>query len=82
MPVGERKKLQEERLRYILGYAYDRVPFYRKSFDEEGINPSDFKKISDLSKFPTTSKLDLRDNYPFGLFALPLSQIQRLHASS
>lgn len=82
MPVGKRKKLQEERLRYILGYVYDRMPFYRKSFDKAGIKPSDFKMLSDLSKFPTTSKLDLRDNYPFGLFALPLSQIRRLHASS
>jgi phenylacetate-CoA ligase len=82
MPVGERKKLQYERLKHILEYAYDRVPFYQKAFDKAGIKPSDFRKLSDLSKFPTTSKLDLRDNYPFGLFALPLSQIQRLHASS
>jgi phenylacetate-CoA ligase len=82
MPAGERKKLQEERLRSILAYAYERVPFYRKTFDKAGIKPSDFKKLSDISKFPTVNKLDLRDNYPFGLFAVPLSKILRLHASS
>lgn len=82
MPVAERRKLQYDRLKYMLNYVYDRVPFYHNAFDRKGIKPSDFKKLSDLSKFPTVNKLDLRDNYPFGLFALPLSQVQRLHASS
>jgi phenylacetate-CoA ligase len=82
MPVAERKKLQYDRLKHVLNYVYDRVPFYRNAFDRKGIKPSDFKKLSDLSKYPTVNKLDLRDNYPFGLFALPLSRIQRLHASS
>ncbi len=82
MPVSERRKLQEERLKYILQYVYDRVPFYRKSFDKAGIKPLDFRRLSDLAKYPTVTKIDLRDNYPFGLFARPMSDIQRLHASS
>lgn len=82
MPVKERRTLQFERLKYILGYVYDRVPFYKRAFDKAGIKPADFKKLSDLSKFPTTVKTDLRDNYPFGLFAQPMSEIVRLHASS
>lgn len=82
MPIKERKTLQLKRLRHALNYAYENVPFYRKSFDSEGVKPSDFKQLSDISRFPTTSKLDLRDNYPFGLFARPLHDVQRLHASS
>jgi phenylacetate-CoA ligase len=82
MPIKERKQLQFERLRHILHFAYGKVPFYRRSFDRVGIKPSDFRELSDISRFPTTSKIDLRDNYPFGLFALPLGEIQRLHASS
>ena len=82
MPVAERRKLQYDRLKHMLNYVYERVPFYHNAFDRKGIKPADFKKLSDLSKFPTVNKLDLRDNYPFGLFALPLSKIQRLHASS
>ncbi|MCE5249503.1 phenylacetate--CoA ligase, partial [bacterium] len=82
MSIEERKKLQLERLKFILGYAYERIPFYKQSFDKQGIKPSDLKQLSDLSKFPTVTKIDLRDNYPFGLFAQPLENIQRLHASS
>jgi len=82
MTIPERKRLQYERLKYILNYVYDRVPFYKKKFDEIGIKPSDFKQLSDISKFPTTTKIDLRDNYPFGLFAQPMENIERLHASS
>jgi phenylacetate-CoA ligase len=82
MPDGKRKDLQFNRLHSMLQYVYDRVPFYQKSFDKAGIKPSDFKKLSDISKFPVTTKIDLRDNYPFGLFALPMEQIIRLHASS
>jgi len=82
MPVKERRELQFERLKHILNYVYENVPFYRKAFDREGIKPSDFKQLSDLAKFPTTTKLDLRDNYPFGLFAKPMEEIERLHASS
>ena len=82
MPVGERKKLQYDRIKHVLNYVYEKVPFYRKTFDKQGIRPSDFKQLSDLSKFQTVTKIDLRDNYPFGLFALSLSKVQRLHASS
>ncbi len=82
MTASERRQLQCDRLKHILHYVYDRVPYYQRSFDQMGIKPSDFKKLSDLSKFPTVTKIDLRDNYPFGLFAQPLANIQRLHASS
>jgi len=82
MPVSERKILQYDRLKYILGYAYDKIPFYRESFLKAGVKPGDFKQLSDLSKFPMITKIDLRDNYPFGLFAQPLENIVRLHASS
>ncbi len=82
MPDSERKELQLERLKYTLQYVYDRIPFYKKKFDETGIKPSDLKQLSDLGKFPTLTKIDMRDNYPFSLFARPLSEVVRLHASS
>lgn len=82
MPVKERRTLQFERMKYILNYVYDKVPFYRRAFDSIGIKPSDFKQLSDIARYPTTTKLDLRDNYPFGLFAQPMENIERLHASS
>jgi len=82
MSNKERTQLQFERLKYILNYVYEKVPFYRKAFDGKGIKPSDFKQSSDIAKFPTTTKIDLRDNYPFGLFAQPMTNIERLHASS
>ena len=74
--------LQLERLRWSLQHAYDNVPHYRKSFDAKGVHPSDLKQLSDLAKFPFTYKSDLRDNYPFGMFAVPRQQIMRVHASS
>ncbi|WP_457646547.1 phenylacetate--CoA ligase PaaK [Profundibacter sp.] len=74
--------LQLERMKWSLRHAYDNVPFYRKSFDDAGVHPDDLKTLSDLSKFPFTLKQDLRDNYPFGMFAVPREQINRLHASS
>lgn len=82
MDIGQRQVLQRDRLKHILQYVYERVPFYKTAFDGAGIKPSDFKQLSDLAKFPATTKLDLRDNYPFGLFAQPLENIERLHASS
>jgi len=82
MTAKERGDLQFERLKHILTYVYDRIPFYSRAFDEKGIKPSDFRKLSDLAKFPATTKIDLRDNYPFGLFAQPLDNIVRLHVSS
>lgn len=78
----EIQALQLERLKWSLKHAYDNVPHYRKSFDEAGVHPSDLKQLSDISKFPFTTKQDLRDNYPFGMFAVPREQISRIHASS
>ncbi|MCL1962050.1 MAG: phenylacetate--CoA ligase [Desulfovibrionaceae bacterium] len=74
--------LQLQRLKATLQYAYGNVPHYRKSFDEKGVHPSDCKQLGDLAKFPFTSKKDLRDNYPFGMFAVPRDKVARLHASS
>jgi len=74
--------LQLQRLKATLKYAYDNVPHYRKTFGEKGVHPDDLKQLSDLSKFPFTAKKDLRDNYPFGMFAVPRSQVTRVHASS
>ena len=63
-------------------YVYHNTPFYRKKFQEMGLEPGDIKSIDDITKLPFTNKLDLRDNYPFGLAAVPMSQIVRIHASS
>ncbi|MCK5425477.1 MAG: phenylacetate--CoA ligase [Emcibacter sp.] len=73
---------QLERMRWSLKQAYDNVPFNKKAFDEKGIHPNDLKCLADLSKFPFMVKKDLRDNYPFGLFAVPTSKLSRIHASS
>jgi phenylacetate-CoA ligase len=73
---------QLDRLRHTLRYAYDRVPVYRQKFDAAGVHPDDCRDLSDLGRFPTTSKYDLRDSYPFGMFAVPQDQLRRLHASS
>ena len=74
--------LQRDRLRASLSRAYENVPHYRASFDKAGVHPSDLKDLSDLARFPFLVKTDLRDNYPFGLFAVPREQLLRLHASS
>ena len=74
--------LQLERLKWSLRHAYDNVPFYKKSFDNVGVHPDDLTDLSDLSRFPFTVKTDLRDNYPFGMFAVPREQVARIHASS
>jgi phenylacetate-CoA ligase len=74
--------LQRARLAWSLKHAYDNVAHYRKSFDAAGVHPSDFRELSDLAKFPFTTKQDLRANYPFGLFAVPRKKIARIHASS
>ena len=78
----EVQALQLQRLRWSLKHAYDNVPHYRKAFDDKGVHPDDLKQLSDLAKFPFTTKKDLRDNYPFGLFAVPREQVSRIHASS
>lgn len=74
--------LQLERLKWSLRHAYENVPFHRKAFDDKGVHPDDLKTLADLSKFPFMTKIALRDNYPFGLFAVPREQVVRLHASS
>jgi phenylacetate-CoA ligase len=74
--------LQLTRMQATLQRAYDHVPHYRKSFDAQGVKPGDLKQLSDLAKFPFTLKTDLRDNYPFGMFAVPMTQVARIHASS
>ncbi len=74
--------LQTERLRWSLRHAYENVPHYRQKFDAHGVRPEDFASLEDLAKFPFTTKQDLRDNYPFGMFAVPREQVVRVHASS
>lgn len=74
--------LQLGRLQWSLRHAYDNVPMYKKRFDDAGVHPDDLHSLSDLAKFPFTHKNDLRDNYPFGMSAVPRNQIARVHASS
>ncbi|WP_327090916.1 phenylacetate--CoA ligase [Nonomuraea sp. NBC_01738] len=74
--------VQLERLQWTLDHAYRNVPFYRARFDEHGVHPRDCKEPADLAKFPFTTKQDLRDNYPFGMFAVPREEVSRVHASS
>ncbi|GGQ65013.1 phenylacetate-coenzyme A ligase [Streptomyces althioticus] len=76
------RALQLERLRNSLRHAYENVPFYRESFDQAGVHPDDCRSLSDLSRFPFTTKADLRAHYPYGMFAVPRERIRRLHASS
>ena len=82
MPREKIRELQLERLRATLDRVYNNVPFYKKAMDERGIKPSDIKSINDVRKLPFTIKQDLRDNYPFGLFAVPMEDVVRVHASS
>jgi phenylacetate-CoA ligase len=82
MGVDELRALQLERLRWTLRHAYDNVPFYRRRFDAHGVHPDDCRELADIARFPTTTKADLRDNYPFGLFAVPQERVRRIHASS
>ncbi|MGA7813097.1 phenylacetate--CoA ligase PaaK [Caballeronia sp.] len=74
--------LQLERLKWSLAHAYENSPVYRRKFDEAGVHPNDVKTLADLARFPFTTKKDLRDNYPYGMFAVPHDQISRIHASS
>ncbi|HTQ00818.1 MAG TPA: phenylacetate--CoA ligase PaaK [Casimicrobiaceae bacterium] len=78
----ELRALQLTRLRWSLAHAYEHVPHYRKAFDAKGVHPRDLRALEDLAKFPFTVKADLRDNYPFGMFAVPREQVVRIHASS
>ncbi|HKG51065.1 MAG TPA: phenylacetate--CoA ligase PaaK [Actinomycetales bacterium] len=78
----ELQALQLRRLQWSLRHAYDNVPHYRRAFDAAGLHPEDCTALQDLARFPFTAKQDLRDNYPFGMFAVPREQVSRLHASS
>lgn len=82
MSVDELRALQLERLRWTLRQAYDHVPHYRRAFDAHGVHPDDCRELDDIARFPTTSKADLRENYPFGMFAVPQAEVRRVHASS
>src|SRR5260370_13088796 len=80
--TDELRALQLERMQCSLRHAYDNVGHYRKSFDAAGVHPSDLKRLEDLTRFPFLTKQDFRAQYPFGLFAVPRTQIARIHASS
>ncbi|HID55507.1 TPA: phenylacetate--CoA ligase [Candidatus Poribacteria bacterium] len=82
MPRSKREEIQFERLKQTVRRCYEKVPLYRKKFDEIGLKPEDIKSLDDLEKLPFTTKDDLRENYPFGLFAVPMDQLVRIHASS
>ncbi len=82
MSVDELRALQLDRLRWTLRHAYENVPHYRRAFDRHGVHPDDCRELADLARFPTTTKADLRENYPFGMFAVPEHDVRRIHASS
>ena len=76
------RDLQLSRMKRALKHAYEKVPHYRKKFDAAGVKPKDLKSLADLARFPFTAKADLRDTYPFGMFAVPMDKVVRIHASS
>jgi phenylacetate-CoA ligase len=78
----ELQALQLQRLKWSLQHVFDHVPHYRKTFEQAGVHPSDLKDLADLARFPFTTKADLRENYPYGMFAVPMRQVVRVHASS
>jgi len=80
--IEELRELQFRRMKWTLEHAYRNAPMYTKKFDDAGVHPSDFKCLEDINKFPYTTKQDLRDNYPFGTFAVPMQDVARVHASS
>ena len=82
MPLEELKKFQLKKLKETVAWVDKKVPFYQKKFKEMGIKSGDIKKLEDVAKLPFTIKTDLRDNYPFGLCAVPLEEVVRVHASS
>ena len=82
MPREELERIQLKRLQALCERVYANVPFYKKKFDEKGVKPQDIRSLKDLTLLPFTVKQDLRDQYPFGLFAVPKDQIVRIHSSS
>ena len=81
-PVEELRDLQLGRLQHTVRHAYDHVPHYRRALDGAGLRPDDVQTLADLARLPFTTKSDLRENYPFGMFAVPRAQVARVHASS
>ncbi len=82
MADGKKKELQTDLLRALIERVYEKIPFYKKKMDEIGVKPSDIHSIEDIVKLPFTTKNDLRENYPFGMFAVPLSEVEEIHTSS
>jgi phenylacetate-CoA ligase len=82
MPLKKLKKLQVDRLKWSLKHSYNKIPFYRESFDRAGFKPDKFKSLDDMKHIPFLMKQDMRDNYPFGLFAVPIDKVIRIHSSS
>lgn len=82
MPQEELRQLQTERLKKLVSYVYDRIPFYRNAFDEAGVKPEDVQSLDDLTKLPFTTKQDMRNAYPFEMFAVPREEVRRIHCSS
>jgi phenylacetate-CoA ligase len=82
MARPEREALQLERLKRAVAYVYERVPPYRRKLDEAGLTPASVRSLADLRRLPFTVKDDFHDSYPYGLFAVPLNQVVRVHSSS
>ena len=82
MDLEQMRAFQLQKLQETLKWVYERIPFYKKAFEDKGVKPEDFQSLEDLGKFPFTVKNDLRDNYPFGLCAVPMDEVVRIHASS
>ena len=82
MPREKMQEIQLSRLQETVRRAYERVPLYKRLFDEKGIKPEDIRSLNDLQHLPFTTKTDFRDNYPFGMFAVPMDEVVRIHASS
>ena len=82
LPLDRLRKLQNKRLQWLVVNICQNIPFYKKLFDQHGINPSSVKSVEDLPRLPFTRKSDLRDNYPFGMFAVAKEDVIRIHCSS
>ncbi len=82
LPLDKLRKLQSQRLHWLVNYMYQKIPFYKQLFDEKGIEPKSINDIQDIAQLPFTRKEDLRNHYPFGLFAVPREELARIHASS
>jgi phenylacetate-CoA ligase len=82
LPIPQLRELQLHRLQFIVNRAYERVSLFRQRLDKRGLSPADVRSLGDLSRLPFTTKADLRDTYPFGLFASPMQEVVRFHASS